>query len=513
MKVDKNNLPELPQGWVWTKMEDVADLLRGVSYAKDESSKEIKGGYVPILRANNIDSELNFDDLVYVLPKRVKHEQFVRAFDILIAMSSGSKDLVGKASQARNDFQGGFGAFCGLVRITPQLDRKFVGFYFQSQSYRNRISRLSSGVNINNLRRSHIESLSLPLPPLPEQHRIVAEIEELFTKLDVGVEALKKVKTQLERYRQSVLKSAMEGKLTKKWRETHKNEIGLPSLMLKNKIKNIYKTHRKNLPSVEDLQSHDLPEKWSYATLPYLVTNERYSIKRGPFGGSLKKEYFVSSGYKVYEQQNVIKNDFVLGNYYIDEEKFQEMKAFEINAGDVLISCSGTIGRIAIVPESYEKGIINQALLKLTLDNNIILTNFFVYLFRNFVQEEEFFTNIKGVAIKNIASIKELKKIFFKLPPLSEQHKIVEEIEKRFSIADEVEKTVEQSLKQSEILRQSILKRAFEGKLAPHDPTDEPANVLLERIKKEKERLDAERKTKRKSRKKKTKKYVKKELM
>ena len=170
----------LPKGWVWSQITDVAELIRGVSYRKNESSKTSKADYLPILRANNINVLLNYEDLVYVAREKIKDEQFVKAFDIIIAMSSGSKNLVGKAAQSYQDYLGGFGTFCGLVRVSPQLDRKFVGLFFQSSDYRNEISRLSSGMNINNLRRQHIESMSLPVPPLPEQHRIVAKIEELF---------------------------------------------------------------------------------------------------------------------------------------------------------------------------------------------------------------------------------------------------------------------------------------------------------------------------------------------
>ena len=211
--LDTSNLPELPEGWVWTNVSEVASLLRGVSYPKEESSKEAKDGYIPILRANNIDGELNFNELVYVPSKRVNAEQLIKVFDILIAMSSGSKDLVGKASQANRDFDVGFGAFCGLMRVTPELDRRFVGFFFKSPSYRSEISRLSSGVNINNLRRDHIESMSIPLPPLPEQHRIVEEIKRRFSVADQIEKNVDPSLKQAERLRQSILKRAFEGKL------------------------------------------------------------------------------------------------------------------------------------------------------------------------------------------------------------------------------------------------------------------------------------------------------------
>lgn len=162
---------------------------------------------------------------------------------------------------------------------------------------------------------------------------------------------------------------------------------------------------------------------------------------------------------------------------------------------DFIVSCSGTIGKIALIPQDAEKGVINQALLKLTMNYDLILPRYFLYLFRSENMQKKILKETRGVAITNIASVDDIKQITISLPPLPEQQKIVEEIERRFSVADAVEKTVEQSLKQAERLRQSILKRAFEGKLVPQDPTDEPAEKLLERIKAKKEKQVSERNT------------------
>ena len=230
-------LSELPDGWAWTTVKEIAKFIRGVSYKKSESSKTRKEDFVPILRANNINRQLNYADLVYVPRERIKDKQFVKAFDIIIAMSSGSKNLVGKAAQSHQDYHGGFGTFCGLVRVSPQLNRQFIGLFFQSPDYRNKIFRLSSGMNINNLRGEHIESMSVPIPSLLEQHRIVAKIEELFTKLDAGINALHKAQSQLKRYRQSVLKAAFEGKLTEAWRAEHQGEIEPASILLERILK------------------------------------------------------------------------------------------------------------------------------------------------------------------------------------------------------------------------------------------------------------------------------------
>jgi type I restriction enzyme M protein len=170
--------------------------------------------------------------------------------------------------------------------------------------------------------------------------------------------------------------------------------------------------------------------------------DEVCEFKRGPFGGSLKKEIFVPDGYLVYEQYHAINDDFNFGRYFIDETKFQEMIGFEVKPSDLLISCSGTMGRIAIVPENAKRGIINQALLKLTLDQNRILPLYLKKILEAEEVQERHFRNQEGAAIQNVASVKVLKEIEIPLPPLSIQQQIVAEIEGFQKIIDGAKQVV-----------------------------------------------------------------------
>jgi type I restriction enzyme M protein len=164
--------------------------------------------------------------------------------------------------------------------------------------------------------------------------------------------------------------------------------------------------------------------------------DEVCEFKRGPFGGSLKKEIFVPDGYLVYEQYHAINDDFSFGRYFIDEAKFKEMIGFEVKPSDLLISCSGTMGRIAIVPENAKRGIINQALLKLTLDQSRILPLYLKKILEAEEVQERHFRNQEGAAIQNVASVKVLKEIEIPLPPLEIQQQIVAEIEGYQKIID-----------------------------------------------------------------------------
>jgi type I restriction-modification system DNA methylase subunit/restriction endonuclease S subunit len=150
---------------------------------------------------------------------------------------------------------------------------------------------------------------------------------------------------------------------------------------------------------------------------------------RGPFGGSLKKEIFVERGYLVYEQSHAIQNDFSLGRYFIDEEKFQEMKRFEVLPNDILMSCSGTMGKVALVPEDAKQGIINQALLKLTPKQDLIRPLFLKLLMETPHFQIQLLKGVSGVAIKNVASVDEIKRFEIKLPDLETQDRLIEEYE------------------------------------------------------------------------------------
>ncbi|MFQ5419578.1 MAG: N-6 DNA methylase [Anaerolineae bacterium] len=165
-------------------------------------------------------------------------------------------------------------------------------------------------------------------------------------------------------------------------------------------------------------------------------------FKRGPFGGSLKKEIFVESGYAVYEQSHAINDDFSSVRYFITEEKFDEMQRFALNSGDLIMSCSGTMGRIAIVPENIAPGIINQALLKFTPSQRIN-AKYLKYIIESDSFQLALSSQTYGAAIKNVASVKVLKKIQIPLPPLAVQEEIVAEIEGYQKIIDGARQVVE----------------------------------------------------------------------
>jgi type I restriction enzyme, S subunit len=218
-----------------------------------------------------------------------------------------------------------------------------------------------------------------------------------------------------------------------------------------------------------------------------LAAKEKHAFKRGPFGSALKKEIFVPVGYKVYEQCNPINDNCSLGRYYITAEKFNELEAFKVNAGDLLISCSGvTLGRITQVPESFKEGVINQALLKVTLNGKIIRNDYFIKYFRSTACQAFVFEGSQGSAQPNIKGVKELKELPVPVPPLPEQQEIVRRVEGLFVLADQIEARYAKAKAHVEKLTQSILAKAFRGELVPQDPNDEPASVLLERVKREK---------------------------
>lgn len=192
-------------------------------------------------------------------------------------------------------------------------------------------------------------------------------------------------------------------------------------LMIETRINQIEDLEKLIFSKFDEMFGKLSKTKFETKTLSELVSEEKNSLKRGPFGGSLKKDDFVEIGYLVYEQKHAIHNDFNYEKYFIDQKKYKEMEAFKVEPGELIVSCSGTIGKISEIPKNAKPGIINQALLKIKLNNNVITNNFFIYMFRHPEMQKTLHSFSRGSGIPNFPSMKELKEIKFICPSLEKQ--------------------------------------------------------------------------------------------
>jgi type I restriction enzyme S subunit len=439
--------------------------------------------------------------------------------DFLMVWDGSRSGLVGKA------IDGAIGST--LVKINLPLIEDHFAYYFLKSKYLE-INTKAKGTGTPHVNPDLLWNYNFPIVPILEQKAIVSKIEQLFSELDNGIENLKIAQNKLKIYRQAVLKKAFEGELTKEWRE---KQTDLPTA---NKLLEDIKKEREehylkqleewkerikewedngkdgtkpkkprkskeqdSLNSNEIKELSTLPKSWKWVKWEQILAYGSESFKRGPFGSALKKAFFVESGYKVYEQYCPINDDCSFERYYITPEKFEELKGFAVQAEDFLISCSGvTLGRITQVPAEYKEGVINQAILRVRLNNQYYSDALFKILFRSHYFQRKIFDNSTGSAIPNVKGVNELKAIPLPLFSIQEQTQIVQEVELRLSVCDNIEETIKASLQKSEALRQSILKKAFEGKLLTekeledikNNPEYESAEKLLERIKQERDK-------------------------
>ena len=186
---------------------------------------------------------------------------------------------------------------------------------------------------------------------------------------------------------------------------------------------------------------------------------------KGPFGSAVKKSMFVEKNintYKIYEQKNVIYQNITLGNYYITESDYNALSAFAINEGDILVSCAGTIGASYIVPENFERGIINQALMRIRLFNTID-KKYFLYLFLSIMEEEApKFSN--GSAMKNIPPFDSLKNFYIPLPTIQEQHVIANYLDKKCADIDNLISIKQQKIDELKEYKKSLIYEYVTGK-------------------------------------------------
>ena len=392
------------------KVKDIAMQIRGVSYHPEDLYDNLDEDSVVLLRANNIkDGKLILDDVVYVSKSKVAEQQYLQTGDILICASSGSKELVGKAAfvdSVKNPMT--FGAFCKVVRPQPEYS-EYLGHYFNSPVYRRKISALSAGANINNIKNEHIDNLDIRLDEEKERKKVVSVLNKLNKLIFLREQQLAK------------LDELVKSQFTEMFGDPINN-----------------------------------PMKWIVSKIEDIAAQEKNALKAGPFGSALKKEFYVRSGYKIYGQEQVICGDASFGDYYIDEEKYKELKNCAVQAGDILISLVGTYGKTLIMPDNYEAGIINPRLMKITLNKNKVTPIYFKYYFESNALKASMDANTHGgtMGILNLGIIRQMK---IQVPPLSLQNQFAAFVER----VDQQKQTVQQSLEKLELLKKALMQEYF----------------------------------------------------
>ena len=367
------------------------------------------------------------------------------------------------------------------------------------------------------------------LPPLPEQHRIVTRIEELFSDLDKGVKCLKTARDQLKVYRQAVLKHAFEGKLTAKWREANKDKLEKPEQLLarikqqrmvrygrqfaewKTAVKTweesgksekrptrLRKPREMSQPSLAETEPlPSLPEGWSYLRLGLVVDEPKY--------GTSKRCDYDYKGTGVLRIPNVVRGvvdaSDLKGAHFEEDEK----RTYSLRKGDILVIRSNgsisIVGKCALISEAEQQYLYAGYLIRVCSIPAEVLPKYLAILLSSHLLRTQIERKAKSTSGVNNINSNEIQSLIVPLCSPSEQQAVVEGLSAGLSEIDAIEAEIDDQLIKVDALRQSILKTAFAGQLVVQDPNDEPASVLLDRITAAKEQFAKGDKTIRKIRK------------
>jgi type I restriction enzyme, S subunit len=294
-----------------------------------------------------------------------------------------------------------------VLTATEGLVLEYLKYYLNHAD----LSLFINGATRGKLTQSALNAIKIPLPPLPIQKKIAAILDE--------ADKLRRLDKQLiEKY--DALSQAL---FLDMFGDTWLN-----------------------------------PKGWPFKLVEEVALKEKHSIKAGPFGSSLKKEFYVEKGYKIYGQEQVIKDDLTYGDYYIDETKYKSLESCKIKEGDILVSLVGTYGKISVVPKIFEPGIINPRLMKISPDKNLVRPDFLKKLLQNSGAEIQMKNQSRGGTM-DIVNVGIVRKIKIPIPPITLQNQFAERIQ-----AIEAQKAQAQAgLKKSEELFNGLLQGAFKG--------------------------------------------------
>lgn len=385
--------------------------------------------------------------------------------------------------------------------------------YYYLKSAKQLAESQATGTTFKELSGTAFGKLPLPIAPTNEQKRIVAKIETLFSALDKGIENLQKSQKQLKIYRQSLLKHAFEGKLTAKWRAENGDKLVSAEELLKqieqekeNHYQKQLDDYQENLkkweqndkegkrpnkpkktkvdPITSDHQQKiwNCPDTWKWLQ----IGNFSFVTKLAGFEYTDYVQYDDNGDLPVIKAENAGINGFKATRFSkVFSETVQDLKRSYLNGGEVLVVFVGAgTGNVARVPEN-QNFFLGPNIGMVRPETNLVNTRYLELFCRSFSGKDLLLASVKAVAQPSI-SMGTIRQTPVLIPNFIEQQIIVSLLEEKLSVVDQLEKDIIQNLKRAETLRQSILKKAFSGKLVPQDPNDEPASILLERIKAEK---------------------------
>ncbi|UYA61108.1 Type I restriction-modification system, specificity subunit S [Pectobacterium sp. F1-1] len=498
---------ELPCGWVYACLPELISN-DGIFVDGDwiESKDQDPTGDIRLIQLADIGDGRYLNKSNRFLTHSTAIElgcTFLKRGDVLIARMP---DPLGRACLFPGDNKQSVTVVdvCVVRGREEHFDRSWLMHFINAPSFRADIHSLQSGSTRKRISRGNLSTLKLPVPPRAEQTRIVTKLEELLADLDAGVAELKTAQKKLFQYRQSLLKAAVEGTLTAEWRESNPPfESGsqlLERILLERRArweakqlakfteqgKKPPKDWQKKYPEPVQPDTTDLPqlpEGWVWASVEQIASDEQYSLAIGPFGSNLKVSDYRASGVPLVFVRNIRSGNYGGENTrFVSQVKANELSAHGVMPGDVIVTKMGEPpGDADVYPDDQPPAIITADCIKIRCCGELMNPLFLKIAINSNVGKRQIEPMTKGVAQKKV-SLGRFSKLAVPVPPANEQSLIVRMVGEADNDAFVQLAAIDLSLKQCSAQRQNILRAAFSGQLVTQEPNDEPASVLLERI-------------------------------
>lgn len=493
---------QLPHCWAWADLAELATLINGDRGKNYPSTGAFVPSGVPFINAGHLNAgSIGFSEMNYITEDRYNllRSGKIQLRDILYCL----RGSLGKAALVTNIEKGAIASSLVIIRAADKIDERYLYYFLIGPMGTNEITKYDNGSAQPNLSARSVKAYRVPLAPINEQLRIVAKIEELFSDLDAGIAALERIKANLKRYRAAVLKAAVEGKLTEEWRAKHPKTEPATKLLERILAERRQKWEEDQLarfttadkappngwrekyvePAAYDTSGmRGLSEGWCWASAEQCC--EYITKGTTPAASELFEHQGEIPFIKIYNLTQDGTLDFRAKRAFISQQTHRTgvMVRSRVVPGDVLINIVGPpLGKVSIVPSTFSEWNVNQAIAILRplmgFDRRLLC-----YLLLTDSILSWAIRQGKATAGQFNLTLEIVRRLPLPLPPLEEQEQIVNEVGEKLSQIEAAEGQIEHSFKRASRLRQSILKRAFEGKLVPQDPTDEPADKVLERI-------------------------------